>query len=55
MINTTIYTFEQVVSSDKQRCKDGGWQDFESNPGPFKNQGDCVSYFATGGRNKASD
>lgn len=42
----------QVVLVDNvmiNRCKDGGWQDFESSPGPFKNQGDCVSYFATGG------
>jgi hypothetical protein len=28
-------------------CKHGGWQSF----GVFKNQGDCVSYFATGGKN----
>jgi hypothetical protein len=55
MINTTTYTFEEVVSSDKERCKKGGWQDFTSAPGPFKNQGDCVSYFATGGKNKAND
>ncbi len=55
MINATTYTFEEVVASDKERCKKGGWQDFESSPGPFKNQGDCVSYFATGGKNKASD
>ena len=31
----------------KDQCKDGGWQSF----GVFKNQGDCVSYFATGGKN----
>ena len=57
MINTMTYTFEtEVVNpNDKQKCKDGGWQDFESSPGPFKNQGDCVSYFATGGKNKGSD
>jgi len=53
MINTTTYTFEEVVASDKERCKNGGWEDFTSAPGPFNNQGDCVSYFATGGRNKA--
>ena len=29
-------------------CKSGGWQEF----GVFKNQGDCVSYVATGGRNQ---
>jgi hypothetical protein len=28
-------------------CKKGGWQSF----GVFKNQGDCVSYVATGGKN----
>ena len=55
MINTSTFTFEEVVSSDKERCKKGGWQDFTSSPGPFKNQGDCVSYFASGGKNKASD
>jgi len=55
MINGTTFTFEEVVASDKDRCKKGGWQDFTTSPGPFKNQGDCVSYFATGGKNKASD
>jgi hypothetical protein len=29
------------------QCKKGGWQTF----GTFKNQGDCVSYVATGGKN----
>jgi hypothetical protein len=42
-INGTIYTFES-----KDSCKKGGWQNFTSAPGPFKNQGDCVSYFASG-------
>lgn len=56
MINGTIFTFESGASpSDKEKCKDGGWQRFTASPGPFKNQGDCVSYFATGGKNKASD
>jgi YVTN family beta-propeller protein len=27
-------------------CKDGGWLNFASSPGPFKNEGQCVSYFA---------
>lgn len=45
-INNTTYTFESAAS-----CKDGGWQNFTSAPGPFKNQGDCVSAFATGGTN----
>jgi hypothetical protein len=30
------------------QCKDGGWRNF----GVFKNQGDCVSFVATGGRNQ---
>jgi hypothetical protein len=29
-------------------CKDGGWREFD-----FKNQGDCVSFVATGGKNPA--
>jgi hypothetical protein len=29
------------------QCKNGGWK----NHGVFKNQGDCVSYVATGGKN----
>jgi hypothetical protein len=32
----------------KDQCKDGGWTTF-NNPS-FKNQGDCVSYVATGGK-----
>ena len=35
--------------TDKSQCKNGGWQRF-NNPS-FKNQGDCVSFVATGGRN----
>jgi hypothetical protein len=36
------------TSSDQ--CKNGGWRNF---PG-FKNEGDCVSFVATGGRNQPS-
>jgi hypothetical protein len=39
-INDDTYTFE-----DKDSCKNGGWRDFDS----FKNQGECVSFFARGG------
>jgi hypothetical protein len=35
------------LPTSKDQCKNGGWRAF---PG-FKNQGDCVSYVATGGRN----
>lgn len=44
-INTSTTTFESADS-----CKKGGWQNFTSAPGPFKNQGQCVSYFAKGGQ-----
>jgi hypothetical protein len=38
----------------KDQCKKGGWQNFQNPDGSpmFKNQGDCVSFFATGGKNK---
>ena len=36
----------------KSDCKHGGWQTMIDGAGNhFKNQGDCVSYFATGGKN----
>lgn len=45
MINNTTFTFE-----NKDSCKKGGWQNFSGAPGPFSNQGQCVSYFARGGQ-----
>ena len=42
-INGQTFTYESADS-----CKDGGWQAFTGAPGPFKNQGDCVSYFNNG-------
>lgn len=44
-INNSTTTFESADS-----CKKGGYQQFTSAPGPFKNQGQCVSYFAKGGQ-----
>jgi len=39
----------------KQDCMNGGWQTLtDSSFTSFKNQGDCVSYVATGGKNTAS-
>jgi len=38
------------LPANKEECKDGGWRNF----GAFKNQGDCVSFVATGGRNQPS-
>jgi len=37
--------------TDKDQCKKGGWENFA---GLFKNQGDCVSYVVTDGRNEPS-
>jgi hypothetical protein len=48
IINNNTYTFEQSSAED---CKNGGYQNFTVAPGPFKNQGDCVSYFANAGNN----
>lgn len=43
------------VAATKNDCKDGGWVSMLDNQGnSFKNQGDCVSYFATGGKNLGS-
>ena len=39
-----------VLPIFKQQCKDSGWQSF----GVFKNQGDCVSFVATEGKNQPS-
>lgn len=40
--------------TSKNDCKNGGWQRFFDAQGrPFKNQGDCVSFVATGGKNTA--
>lgn len=35
------------MPTTKDQCKKDGWQSF----GIFKNQGDCVSFVATGGKN----
>jgi hypothetical protein len=48
--NITVNGELQVPTTDvaKDQCKNGGWQNFTSPS--FKNQGDCVSYFANGGK-----
>lgn len=53
--NDTLYNFELFeVASSKEACKKGGWMTLTDDLGnSFKNQGDCVSYVATGGTNKA--
>ena len=44
--NMTV-TDALALPTSKEQCKNGGWHDF----GVFKNQGDCVSFVATGGKN----
>jgi hypothetical protein len=41
----------EVNIPSKDDCKNNGWKTM-SNPGPFKNQGDCVSFYATNGKNQ---
>jgi hypothetical protein len=36
-----------ISPTSKDQCKDGGWSNYPQ----FKNQGDCVSYVATKGKN----
>lgn len=51
---TSIVITFPVATSDNQ-CKKGGWQTLIDDQGNrFKNQGDCVSYVATGGKNKGA-
>ena len=39
------------VPTNKDQCKNGGWNNLTTAQGtPFKNQGDCVSYVASGGK-----
>lgn len=50
---TVTYTPLNVVET-KDDCKKGGWADVTREDGSgFKNQGDCVSYVASGGRSDA--
>ena len=44
LIDNIAYT---VAPQTKEECKNGGWREF----GIFKNQGDCVAFVATRGRN----
>ncbi len=44
-----------VTPPSSAACKKNGWMAYTDDTGrPFKNQGDCQSYFATGGKNKAA-
>jgi hypothetical protein len=49
--NTATKSFNIVVRLPvgKNECRNGGWRSFGT---VFKNEGDCVSFVATGGRNQ---
>ena len=52
LINATLFTYEVPQPTTAGQCKKGGWQNLaDANGNTFKNQGDCVSYVATEGRN----
>jgi len=48
--STTKSLEVDCLPNDVAECKDGGWRTFEV----FKNQGDCVSFVATNGKNQPS-
>ncbi|HUZ92647.1 MAG TPA: hypothetical protein VNG29_01470 [Candidatus Paceibacterota bacterium] len=55
VINSITYDYEVPVPMSLNQCKNGGWQNYADASGhAFKNQGDCVSYVATGGKNPAA-
>ena len=47
----TTFDFERVLPmpTNKNQCKKDGWKNYGTT---FKNQGDCVSFVATGGKNQ---
>ena len=45
--NGRTYSMGADILASKDQCKDGGWASW----GVFKNQGDCVSFVATDGKN----
>jgi hypothetical protein len=48
-VNGVLQVPAPTTPTSKDQCKNGGWKTF-TNPA-FKNQGDCVSFVATGGKN----
>ena len=48
-VNGVLQVPAPTTPTSKDQCKNGGWKTF-TNP-KFKNQGDCVSFVATGGKN----
>ena len=51
---TTTVSKTPTVPTTKSQCKNDGWKTRRDRSGrSFKNQGDCVSFVATKGRNSA--
>ena len=46
-VDAVAISSRRLLPTSKDECKNGGWHTF----GVFKNQGDCVSFVATGGKN----
>jgi hypothetical protein len=47
-VDNVVIQSVRLLPTTKDQCKHGGWRNF----GVFKNQGDCVSFVATNGRNQ---
>jgi hypothetical protein len=54
LVDNLIMATSNVSLSNKEACMDGGWMFMNDGVRNFKNQGDCVSYFATKNKNKAT-
>lgn len=53
-INGTVYDYEPPMPASKAECMNGGWKSLTDGTNSFKNQGDCVSFVATNGKNAAA-
>jgi hypothetical protein len=47
-VDSVAIASQRLLPTSKDQCKHGGWRTF----GVFKNQGDCVSFVATHGKNQ---
>jgi hypothetical protein len=48
-VDDVTVTSTRAVPTTKDQCKKGGWRNFGTS---FRNQGDCVSFVATNGKNE---
>jgi hypothetical protein len=54
-VRATVDVASNPVVTSADECKNGGWQTLTDSLGTaFRNQGDCVSFVRTGGKNSAS-